>query len=78
MKKINNTSQKELRNPHEAEGFKTSSITRFLPMKTCVAVRVSDTVDVRDSKNSLSPTLSFTRDEWSAFIQGVKKGEFDL
>jgi len=67
----------EPRNPHEKEGFKTSSVTRFLPLKTCVAVRIGDTVDVRDSKSASSPTLSFTRPEWSAFIQGVKNGEFD-
>ena len=68
----------EKRNPHEEEGFKTSSITRFLPLKTCVAVRIGNTVDVRDSKSASSPTLSFTPAEWSAFIQGVKKGEFDI
>jgi len=69
---------KEPRNPHEVDGFKTSSITRYLPIKTCVAVRVGGTVDIRDTKDPSSPTLSFTRDEWSAFIQGVKKGEFDV
>jgi len=67
------------RNPHEAAGFVTSSITRFLPIKTCVAVRIrAKGVGVRDTKHVSSPTLSFTRDEWSAFIQGVKKGEFDV
>lgn len=69
----------EDRNPHEAEGFVTSSITRFLPIKTCVAVRIgAELVDVRDSKNAASPTLSFTRPEWDAFIQGVKKCEFEV
>ncbi len=68
----------EVRNPHEAEGFKTSSITRFLPIKTCVAVRIGGTVDVRDSKDVSSPTLSFSTAEWDAFVQGVKKGEFDV
>ena len=66
------------RNPHEKDGFKTSSITRYLPIKTCVAVRIGDTVDVRDTKDVSSPTLQFTRPEWDAFIQGVKLGEFDL
>lgn len=74
-----NTSQsQEVRNPHEKDGFKTSSITRFLPIKTCVAVRIGGTVDVRDSKHVSSPTLSFTTAEWDAFIRGVKKGEFDV
>ncbi|MBI5405740.1 DUF397 domain-containing protein [Candidatus Kaiserbacteria bacterium] len=30
-----------------------------------------------DTKHASSPTLSFTRAEWDAFVQGVKKGEFD-
>ncbi len=67
-----------VRNPHEAEGFITSSTTRFLPIKTCVAVRIGNMVDVRDTKSVSSPTLSFTRAEWDAFVQCVKKGEFDI
>ncbi len=78
MKKGNGSKKILPRNPHEAEGFVTSSITRFLPIKTCVAVRMRDTVDIRDSKDPSSPTLSFTHAEWNAFIQGVKKDEFDL
>lgn len=66
------------RNPHEDDGFVTSSITRFLPLKTCIAVRIRDTVDIRDTKDPSSPTLSFSRAEWEAFVQGVKKGEFDV
>lgn len=71
-------SAKSLRNPHEPEGFITSSITRKGAIRVCVAVRIGDTVDVRDSKDSKSPTLSFTHAEWDAFIKGVKLGEFDL
>ncbi|MEU7740493.1 DUF397 domain-containing protein [Nonomuraea sp. NPDC049158] len=33
---------------------------------------------VRDSKNPSGPALIFTPGEWSAFISGVKDGEFDL
>lgn len=46
----------------------------------CVQV-VSDTpsILVRDSKlGDKSPILQFTAEEWWAFIQGVKNGEFDL
>ena len=32
---------------------------------------------VRDSKNPTGPALIFTPSEWSAFIGGVKDGEFD-
>ncbi len=35
-------------------------------------------VGVRDSKQSNSPVLEFTNDEWSTFIEGVKAGEFDI
>jgi len=69
----------KIRNPHEKDGFITSSVTRYLPIKTCVAVRIDDnTVGVRDTKDSASPTLSFTHAEWKAFVQGVKNGEFDI
>ncbi len=45
----------------------------------CVEVNISDTVvSVRDSKNPEGPCLEFTRDEWTAFVEGAKTGEFDL
>ena len=67
------------RNPHAKDGFRTSSHTRFLPIKTFVAVRIGDQgVDLRDTKDSESPTLSFTRAEWEAFLKGAKDGEFDV
>ncbi|MCA9362292.1 DUF397 domain-containing protein [Candidatus Kaiserbacteria bacterium] len=68
-----------MRNPHEPDGFKTSSITRKGAIKVCVAVKIGDdSVEVRDTKGVNSPTLSFTHPEWEAFIGGVKLGEFDL
>ncbi|WP_327105820.1 DUF397 domain-containing protein [Nonomuraea glycinis] len=33
---------------------------------------------VRDSKNPSGPALAFSPDEWKAFVEGVKLGEFDL
>jgi len=33
---------------------------------------------LRDSKNPDGPVLSFTPDEWRAFVAGVRAGEFDL
>ena len=33
---------------------------------------------VRDSKDPGGPVLTFTPDEWRAFIAGVRDGEFDL
>ena len=43
----------------------------------CVEVaQTSDAVLVRDSKNPDIAPLSFTRDEWTAFVLGVQGGEF--
>jgi Domain of unknown function (DUF397) len=36
-----------------------------------------DAVVVRDSKNPDGPALTFTPDEWAAFVAGAKNGEFD-
>ncbi|MCW0216337.1 MAG: DUF397 domain-containing protein [Pseudonocardia sp.] len=32
---------------------------------------------VRDTKNRDQPPLEFSSSEWSAFVAGVKNGEFD-
>jgi Domain of unknown function (DUF397) len=34
-------------------------------------------IGVRNSKNSGGPVLTFTPDEWHAFLGGVRNGEFD-
>jgi Domain of unknown function (DUF397) len=46
---------------------------------TCVEVATtkSGEILVRDSKDSSQGVLRFSSDEWSAFINGVKVGEFD-
>jgi hypothetical protein len=45
----------------------------------CVEVAFAeDSVLVRDSKDRSSPALEFTLAEWSAFLTGVQRGEFDL
>jgi hypothetical protein len=44
----------------------------------CVEVAFLDQdVAVRDSKDQAGPVLSFTGVEWGAFIDGVRRGEFD-
>jgi hypothetical protein len=44
----------------------------------CVEVAfVGDAIAVRDSKDPDGPALVYTRDEWDAFVGGVKDGEFD-
>jgi hypothetical protein len=46
----------------------------------CVEVSAAeaDTVLVRDTKDRSKPPHEFTREEWIAFVKGVKAGEFDL
>lgn len=43
-----------------------------------VAHLADGTVAVRDSKDASKPAHVFDREEWSAFITGVKSGDFDL
>lgn len=46
---------------------------------TCVNVSFLEDgqVAVNDTKNPDGPTLVFTKEEWDAFIEGAKNGEFD-
>ncbi|GIE35369.1 DUF397 domain-containing protein [Actinoplanes italicus] len=44
----------------------------------CVEVAITDEgVAVRDTKDRNKPAHIYTHAEWSAFIDGVKDGEFD-
>lgn len=44
----------------------------------CVEVAVAGTqVQVRDSKDPGGPVLTFSLDEWRAFLAGAAAGEFD-
>jgi predicted secreted Zn-dependent protease len=43
----------------------------------CVEVAFADElVLVRNSRDPLAPALSFSRQEWAAFLEGVSNGEF--
>ena len=43
----------------------------------CVEVaKVADRFLIRDSKEPEAATLSFSADEWQAFVEGIKKDEF--
>ncbi|MBB2909030.1 hypothetical protein FHS43_000276 [Streptosporangium becharense] len=42
-----------------------------------VAGNLPGVVAVRDSKDPGGPRLIFSPDVWSAFVGGVKRGEFD-
>jgi hypothetical protein len=38
---------------------------------------VADEICVRNSRDPEGPVLRFTKQEWTAFVAGVKAGEFD-
>lgn len=45
---------------------------------TCVEVaHIDRTIAIRDSKDVNGPVLTFSAQEWAAFIAGVRNGEFD-
>lgn len=47
---------------------------------SCVEVAPLENGDiaVRDSKDTRRPELVYTPEEWAAFVQGVRAGEFDF
>jgi hypothetical protein len=62
---------------HDVIAFKVSSYCNF---GSCVEVGEAPdgAVIVRDTKDpERRVALTFTREEWVAFVQGVKAGEFD-
>jgi len=49
----------------------------FCGTSACVEVAESDgTFLIRDSKTENGPVLAFTAEEWTAFLAGVRAGEF--
>lgn len=62
--------------PQLAEPWRTS---QFCTSSNCVEVALMTTGDVgmRDSKAIDGPVLHYSRTEFSAFVQGVKAGDFD-
>lgn len=64
----------------DEDGFKTSETTFFTGIRwCCVSVKIGDSkVQVRDTKDPSKTTLVFNNDEWRAFVEGVKKGRFDV
>jgi hypothetical protein len=54
-------------------------VRKWIPLPWCVEVAHRDgIVAVRNSQDKGKTTVSFTGDEWKAFIIGVKRGEFDF
>lgn len=57
--------------------FKTS--TSCPRCSHCVTIAYKDgLIAVRDTKDAAKNTLYFNKNEWHAFITGVKNGEFDF
>ncbi len=45
---------------------------------TCVEVaHIDGTIAIRDSKDLHGSVLTFSAEEWAAFVAGVRNGEFD-
>lgn len=64
----------------DSEGFCTTSKTSKAWFAfTCVsAKKVGDNVLVRSTRDVSKTTLSFSTEEWKAFISGVKAGEMSF
>jgi hypothetical protein len=54
--------------------------TRSGPVSdNCVEIAFVDgAIAMRDSKHPEGPVLLFTAEEWDAFVEGAKDGEFDV
>jgi hypothetical protein len=51
--------------------------SRYCESNTCVeAAVIGSDIAVRDSKDPGGPILRFSHDEWTAFIAGVRDGDF--
>lgn len=58
------------------DGWRTSSRSAY---ENCVEVRVhAEGAQVRHSRHTDGPVLTFTAQEWAAFLAGVRLAEFDL
>ena len=65
------------KNKFAQSDFKTSTIC-WPPEPRCVMVAHKDgIIAVADSKNPKQKPLQFDKNEWNAFVTGVKNGEFD-
>jgi hypothetical protein len=61
------------------EDFIMSSYTFVDAKSACVMVARRDGITaLRDSKDTSKTTLYYTEQEWTAFLKGVKDGEFDF
>ncbi len=53
--------------------------SRMCEANSCVEAAFMDgEIAVRDSKDPDGPMLRFTQEEWSAFVAGVRVGDFEF
>ena len=62
--------------PLKDEDFQVSGWCGNRPKCVQIAVK-PEGVAIRDSKDSTKTTLTFTHEEWDAFIKGVNSGQFN-
>jgi predicted secreted Zn-dependent protease len=61
---------------HRGQSFKKSS---FSPKnRHCVAVSIQESIVLVMNSHEKQDLLRFSKEEWQAFIKGVKAGEFDM
>lgn len=65
---------------YEIDGylFRKSSFSRMAKSIFCVGVAVDDDKVLVTNTQSGESIVEFSFDEWDAFLNGVKAGEFDL
>ena len=44
----------------------------------CVEVKTGEEISIRSSKHPNGIVVNYDRDEWRAFVEAVKAGEFDV
>jgi hypothetical protein len=62
--------------PLKDEDFRVSGWCGNRPKCVQVAVK-REGVAIRDSKDPEKSTLTFTHEEWDAFVKGVRDGQFN-
>jgi uncharacterized protein DUF397 len=76
-----NVGSKTVRSPRDARGASSMWVKSSLSYANGNCVEVASLprgeVGVRNSRDSGGPVLTFTPDEWRAFLGGVRNGEFD-
>ncbi|MFD0892519.1 DUF397 domain-containing protein [Luteolibacter ambystomatis] len=64
--------------PNTHVEFKVSSFSKDSLRRLCVGVKMQGEKIIVGNTKIPGKTVSFTEDEWEAFIAGVKLGEFEI